>query len=55
MMRLSVYASPDGKLTAEWGCNDAPTPPDSFRFTTHAFRFRALLTGEGAELEIAPV
>jgi len=55
MMRLSVYASPDGKLTAEWGCNDAPTPPGSFRFTTHAFRFRALLTGEGAELVIAPV
>jgi hypothetical protein len=30
-------------------------PPGSFRFTTHAFRCRALLTGEGAELEIAPV
>jgi hypothetical protein len=31
MMRLTVYASPDGSLTAYWGCNESPTPPDSFR------------------------
>lgn len=34
MMRLKVLAAPDGKktnLTAEWGCNDAPTPPGSLR------------------------
>ncbi len=30
-MRLTVYASPDGSLTAYWGCNESPTPPDSFR------------------------
>jgi hypothetical protein len=31
MMRLTVLATPDGQLTAEWGCNDEPTPPGNFR------------------------
>ena len=31
MMRLTVYASPDGSLIAEWGCNALPTPPGSSR------------------------
>jgi len=58
MMRLKVLAAPDEKktnLTTEWGCNALPTPPGSFRFTTHAFRFRAPLTGEGVELELTMV
>ncbi len=31
MMRLRVLAAPDGGLTADWGCNDEPTPPGSGR------------------------
>jgi hypothetical protein len=31
MMRLRVLAASDGGLTADWGCNDEPTPPDSVR------------------------
>ena len=55
MMRLTVYASPDGSLIAEWGCNALPTPQCTSTATTTCFRFRALLTGEGAELELARV
>ena len=31
MMRLRVLAAPDGGLTADWGCNDEPTPLGSGR------------------------
>ncbi|HVF02289.1 MAG TPA: zinc ribbon domain-containing protein [Rubrobacteraceae bacterium] len=31
MMRLTVLATPDGELIAEWGCNESTTPPGSFR------------------------
>ena len=55
MMHLTVYTSRDASLIAEWGCNDAPTPQCPFTATTTCFRFRALLTGEGAELELGRV
>jgi hypothetical protein len=58
MMRLKVLAAPDGKkpnLTVEWGCNVLPTPRSSSTVTTPAFKFRALLTGKGAELELARI
>jgi hypothetical protein len=31
MMRLTVLATPDSELIAEWDCNDATTPLGSFR------------------------
>jgi hypothetical protein len=49
MMHLRVSAHRDDTLIADWGCNDEPLPPWSFRFTTPAFRFRAVLTGDGSE------
>ena len=52
MVRLTVYTSPDESLIAEWGCNELPTPQCTFSDTTRDFRFRALLTGEDAELEL---
>jgi len=55
MMRLPVYASPDGKLTAEWGCNDAPTPQCTSTATTTSFRFRALLTESKQEVRFERV
>ena len=48
-MNLRIFAHPDDTLIAEWGCNVSPLPPDSFRITTHAFEFRALLTVDGAQ------
>jgi len=55
MMRLRVFADRDGTLTADWGCNVLPTPPGSSTVTTNAFRFRAVLTGQDAELELSRV
>jgi hypothetical protein len=55
MMRLTVYASPDGSLIAEWGCNALPTPQCSFPSTTQAFRFRALLTDGEREVRFERV
>jgi hypothetical protein len=49
MMRLHVLAQRDGTLIADWGCNVWPLPPGSFKITTQAFEFRALLTDGGAE------
>ena len=31
MMRLRVFAHPDGTLIAAWGCNVSPLPPGSSR------------------------
>ena len=31
IMRLTVLATPNGKLIADWGCNESPTPLGSFR------------------------
>src|SRR5829696_5504373 len=31
MMRLTVLATPDGELIAEWCCNESTTPPGSLR------------------------
>ena len=31
MMRLTVLATPDGELIAEWYCNESTTPPGSLR------------------------
>jgi hypothetical protein len=31
MMRLTVLATPDSELTAEWCCNESTTPLDNFR------------------------
>jgi len=50
MMRLTVYASPDGSLIAEWGCNALPTPQCTSTSTTTSFRFRALLTESKQEV-----
>ena len=55
MMRLRVLAASDGGLTADWGCNVLPTPAGSSPSTTYDFRFRALLDGAGANLEIIRV
>jgi hypothetical protein len=44
MMHLRVFAQRDDTLIADWGCNDVPLPPDSFKVTTRGFKFRALLT-----------
>jgi hypothetical protein len=56
MMRLRVLADRNGDLTADWGCNDASTPPGSFARTNAAFRVRAVLIDEGmansVELEV---
>jgi hypothetical protein len=49
MMRLKVLARGGVLTTAEWGCNDATTPPGSFKVTTPTFKFSALLTPSGAE------
>jgi hypothetical protein len=49
MMRLRVLAHRDGTLIADWGCNDVPPPLWSFRVTTPAPRFRAVLTGNGRQ------
>ncbi len=57
MMRLKVLVAPDGKapnLTADWGCNASSTPRSSSIFTTHALRFRAVLTEDGGkEVELS--
>jgi hypothetical protein len=47
MMHLRVFAHPDYTLIAEWGCNDEPLPPGSFKITTPSFKLRALLTEGG--------
>jgi len=53
-MNLRTFAHPDDTLIAEWGCNISPLPPGSFKITTQAFEFRALLTEGGTErLELA--
>ncbi len=52
MMPLHVFADREGTLTVEWGCNVLTTPRCSSTFTTPTFKFRALLTREGAELEL---
>jgi hypothetical protein len=31
MMRLTVLATPDSELIAEWCCNESTTPLDNFR------------------------
>jgi hypothetical protein len=49
MMHLRVFAHPDYTLIAEWGCNDEPLPRWSSTSTTHALRFRAILTEGGVE------
>jgi hypothetical protein len=43
-MNLRIFAHPDDTLIAEWDCNISPLPPGSFKITTQAFEFRALLT-----------
>ncbi len=48
-MRLQVHAGRDDTLIADWGCNDAPLPRWSSAYTTLAFRFRAVLAGDGSE------
>ena len=54
MIHVRVFAHPDDTLIVEWGCNVSPLPPGSFKITTQAFEFRALLTEGGAErLELA--
>jgi hypothetical protein len=51
---LATLVLRDGTLIADWDCNDVPLPPGSFKVTTQAFEFRALLTEGGAErLELA--
>jgi len=55
MMRLHVFADREGTLTVEWGCNVLTTPRSSSTVTTPAFKFRAVLTGEGAELELTRI
>ena len=55
MMRFHVFAHRDGSLSAEWGCNVLTTPRCSSTSTTHAFRFRAVLTGEDSKLEVTRV
>jgi hypothetical protein len=55
MMRLKVWAAPDGKtpnLIAEWGCNVLTTLQCSSISTTRAFRFRALLREGATKLEL---
>jgi hypothetical protein len=55
MMRLKV-AVRDGMLTtADWGCNDELILPGSSAVTTNAFRLRAVLTGQGIELELSRI
>jgi hypothetical protein len=55
MMRLKV-AVRDGVLTtADWDCNDELTLPGSSPSTTNTFRFRAVLTGQDAELELSRI
>ncbi len=47
MMRLKVLVAPQRKapnLTADWGCNVSSIPLGSSTLTTHALRFRVLLT-----------
>jgi hypothetical protein len=48
MMNLRVFARPDDTLIADWGCNVSPLPLWSSTVTTPAFRFRAVLTGNGS-------
>ena len=52
MMRLHVFTDYDGALTADWGRNVLTTPWCSFTSTTHTFRFRTVLTEEGADIEL---
>jgi hypothetical protein len=49
MMHLQVLAQRDGTLIADGGCNVWPLPRWSFASSTPAFRFRAVLTGDGSE------
>jgi hypothetical protein len=54
IMRLRVLTQRDGTLIADWGCNDVPQPRWSSISTTPAFRFRAVLKGDGSEeIELA--
>ena len=55
MMHLRVFADREDTLKVEWGCNVLTTPRSSSTVTTPAFKFRALLTGEGAKLELTRV
>ncbi len=55
MLDLTVMALANGSLDLSWAlggdpCGDnEPLPLWSFQFTTPAFRFRAVLTGDGSE------
>ena len=52
-MRLKVEVC-DGVLTAaDRDCNDGLTLPSSFVSTTYAFRLRAVLGGQDAEIEVS--
>jgi hypothetical protein len=53
--RLRVFAHRDGTLIADWGCNDVPQHRWSSAATTPAFRFRAVLVGDGTEEIRGPV
>jgi hypothetical protein len=59
MMRLTVLATPNSELIAEWCCNDATTPqcglPDTMNPPIAPFKFRALLAEEDTELELAQI
>jgi hypothetical protein len=46
---LATLALRDGTLIADWARNLLPLPRWSFTSTTPAFRFRAVLTGDGSE------
>ena len=54
MMRLTVLATSDSELIAEWGCNESTTPQCSAVVTTIAFRFRTLLGREAVVVELMP-
>jgi hypothetical protein len=53
-MHIHLLARREGTLIADWDRNVLPLPPDSFKVTTQAFEFRALLNEDGGErLELA--
>jgi hypothetical protein len=61
MLDLTVLAHENGSLELKWTlgadpCRDNEPPPRwSFAYTTPAFRFRAILTAEAHEVELALV
>ncbi len=61
MLELKVLAHEDNRLEARWAfdevlCRDNATPPRwSSASTTNAFSFRAVLTEEAHEVELALV